>query len=47
MKKRKKARSRSGFTLAETLLAVLILLMVSAITAAGIPAAAVQQPNPE
>lgn len=39
MKKRKKARGRGGFTLAETLLAVLILLMVSAITAAGIPAA--------
>lgn len=39
MKKRKRARGRGGFTLAETLLAVLILLMVSAITAAGIPAA--------
>ena len=32
-------RSRGGFTLAETLLAVLILLLVSAIVAAGIPVA--------
>jgi len=32
-------RSRRGFTLAETMLAVLILVMVSAVVAAGIPAA--------
>ena len=36
---RKKIRTNQGFTLAETLLAVLILLMVSAIVAAGIPVA--------
>ena len=35
----RKLQSRAGFTLAETLLAVLILMMVSAIVAAGIPAA--------
>jgi prepilin-type N-terminal cleavage/methylation domain-containing protein len=34
-----KLKSKRGFTLAETLLAVLILLMVSAIVASGIPAA--------
>lgn len=34
-----KMKSKRGFTLAETLLAVLILLMVSAIVASGIPAA--------
>ncbi len=39
MKKNKRARSRKGFTLAETLLAVLILLMVSSIVATGVPAA--------
>ena len=32
-------RGRSGFTIAETLVAVLILLMVSSVVAAGIPAA--------
>ena len=37
--KMRKARHRSGFTLAETLLAVLIMLMVSLIMATGIPAA--------
>lgn len=36
---KKKLHNSSGFTLAETLLAVLILLMVSAIVAAGIPSA--------
>ena len=37
---RKKTRNcKNGFTLAETLLAVLILLMVSGIVAAGVPAA--------
>ena len=36
---RKKLKTASGFTLAETLLAVLILLMVSVIVATGIPAA--------
>ena len=35
----KKARDRKGFSLAETLTAVLILLMVSSIVAAGVPAA--------
>ena len=35
----KKRRNRKGFTLAETLLAILILLIVSGIVAAGIPAA--------
>ncbi len=39
MKARKKLNNRSGFTLAETLLAVLILLLVSGIVATGIPAA--------
>ena len=37
LKKRK--RSRAGFSLAETLIAILILLMVSAIVAGAIPAA--------
>lgn len=36
---RKKPNTASGFTLAETLMTVLILLMVSAVVAAGIPAA--------
>lgn len=36
---REKLRSRNGFTLAETLLAVLILLLVSVIVATGMPAA--------
>ena len=36
---RKKLKTASGFTLAETLLAVLILLMVSVIMTTGIPAA--------
>ena len=35
----RKLRSNEAFTLAETLLAILILLMVSAIVAAGIPVA--------
>ena len=35
-----KLKRESGFTLAETLMAVLILLMVSAVVATGIPAAA-------
>ena len=35
----RKLNSKKGFTLAEMLLAVLILLMVSAVVAAGIPAA--------
>ena len=39
MKARQKRRGQSGFTLAETLLAVLILLLVSSIVAAGIPSA--------
>ncbi len=41
MKKRikNKIRTRKGFTLAEMLIAVLIMLMVSGIVAAGIPAA--------
>ena len=38
-KPRNKGRSRRGFTLAETLVAILILLMASAIVAGGIPAA--------
>ena len=37
---KKKTKKRSGFTLAETLIAVLILLMVSSVIATGIPAAA-------
>ncbi len=36
---KKKLHTDSGFTLAETLLAILILLMVSAIVVTGIPAA--------
>lgn len=36
---KRKLNSKKGFTLAEMLLAVLILLMVSAVVAAGIPAA--------
>ena len=36
---KKKLKSKSGFTLAETLLAVLILLLVSTIVANGIPVA--------
>lgn len=39
MKQRIVKKNRGGFTLAETLIAVLILLMVSGIVAAGIPAA--------
>ena len=39
MRAKKRIRSRKGFTLAETLLAVLILLLVSSIVAAGMPAA--------
>ena len=39
MKKKMKLHGQSGFTLAETLLAVLILLMVSTIVASGVPAA--------
>ena len=39
MKQRNLNKNRGGFTLAETLIAVLILLMVSGIVAAGIPAA--------
>lgn len=39
MRIRKKLKSSKGFTLAETLLAVLILLLVSVIVANGIPAA--------
>ena len=40
MKKiRNKLHNRKGFSLAETLMAVLILLMVSAVVAAGIPMA--------
>ena len=39
MKRNQKPRHRAGFTLAETLLAVLILLMVSTIVATGVPAA--------
>ena len=34
-----KSKNQNGFTLAETLVAILILLMVSAVVAAGIPAA--------
>ena len=36
---RRKLRNRKGFTLAETLLAVLILLLVSVVVATGMPAA--------
>jgi len=39
MRTRKKLNSNRGFTLAETLLAVLILLLVSTIVATGMPAA--------
>ena len=39
MKRESKLKSRSGFTLAETLLAILILLLVSSIVAQGIPVA--------
>ena len=39
MKAKEKLRSQRGFTLAETLLAVLILLLVSVIVATGMPAA--------
>lgn len=39
MKLRQKLKSQRGFTLAETLLAVLILLLVSTIVANGMPAA--------
>lgn len=39
MKLRQKLKSQRGFTLAETLLAVLILLLVSVIVANGMPAA--------
>ena len=39
MKIARKIKNRRGFTLAETLMAVLILLMVAAIVAAGIPLA--------
>ena len=39
MRARKKLNSRAGFTLAETLLAVLILLLVSTIVATGMPVA--------
>lgn len=39
MKAARKLESRSGFTLAETLLAVAILLLVSVIVATGMPAA--------
>lgn len=35
---KRKIRARSGFTLAETLLAVLIMLLVSVIVATGMPA---------
>lgn len=39
MRIKRRTRSRAGFTLAETMLAVLILLMVASIVAAGIPVA--------
>ena len=39
MTMKRKRKSRAGFTLAETLLAVTILLLVSSIVVAGIPAA--------
>lgn len=39
MKRTHKLKSRAGFTLAETLLAVLILLLVSGIVATGVPVA--------
>ena len=37
---RRKLKSRHGFTLAEVLMAVLILLMVSSVVAGGVPVAA-------
>ena len=40
VKRLKKKNNETGFTLAETLMAVLILLLVSSVIAAGIPAAA-------
>ena len=39
MKRMNTARRQGGFTLAETLMAVLILLMVTSVVAAGLPAA--------
>lgn len=39
MRTKRKLHSRDGFTLAESLIAILILLMMSAIVAAGIPMA--------
>ena len=39
MKQKNQKRNRGGFTLAETLIAVLILTMVAGIVAGGIPAA--------
>ena len=39
MSANQKLKSRAGFTLAETLVTILILLMVSSVVAAGIPAA--------
>ena len=39
MKAKRKLKGRAGFSLAETMLAVLILLLVSGIVATGIPAA--------
>ncbi len=39
MKKNRKQRNKAGFSLAETLMAVLILLLASAIVAAGMPMA--------
>lgn len=39
MQAKRKLKKRAGFSLAETMLAVLILLLVSGIVAAGIPAA--------
>lgn len=39
MKLKRKLKNRSGFTLAETMLCVLILLLVSGIVATGMPAA--------
>ncbi len=39
MKAKRKQRNSAGFSLAETLMAVLILLMVSAVVAAGMPMA--------
>lgn len=39
MRIRKKIKNRSGFTLAETLVAIIILLLVSSIVAEGVPVA--------